>query len=213
MTCRSDFSEAVAAAAPPPSAASEANHRIANSLSLVAAQLRAERRELHDAEAVEALKRAETRLLAISDFHASLYRDGDEPVDFVARLTERLPVIREALGVECGLVVDGVGASAMTNDRAMRLMTVVSELILNATKHGRDGAGRIRVDLDVSRAPDGRLRIVLRDRGAGLPDGFCMTGNGGMGLRVVSTVVQQLGGTIEAETRDGARFTITVAEG
>ena len=55
------------------------------------------------------------------------------------------------------------------------------------------------------------LRLVVADDGPGLPDGFDMTEQTGLGMRLVLSLSSQLGATFEAANAgDGAQFTVRI---
>jgi two-component sensor histidine kinase len=86
-------------------------------------------------------------------------------------------------------------AGMLPADVATPLAVVLTELLQNAVDHGYpESGGDVVVDLD----NDGtRLRVVVTDEGAGLPEGFRLEDATGLGLSIVrSLVVSQLSGSI-----------------
>ena len=83
---------------------------------------------------------------------------------------------------------------------------ITNELVTNAAKHG---AGKIDVAF---RASAGINRLIVCDEGTGLDDGFDPhSATAGLGMRVITTLVKQLRGTLDAGPRadaDGACFTV-----
>jgi two-component sensor histidine kinase len=204
----------------------EAQHRLANALNLAMAFLRQERARLPDGPGRAALLRTEARLMAMARFHAFLAEHRTARlVDVVAYLSDALPVMGRGVGVTAALVPRGVSRAMMAGRRAIDLMVVVNELVLNAAKHARDGTGEVRVAVTLSRTADGMLRLEVRDQGVGLPDGFDLhadraaghagpdgIGDGGIGHLIATSFVGQIDGTISAHSDGGAVFVITFAE-
>ena len=68
-----------------------------------------------------------------------------------------------------------------------------------------DAAWHVRIEL---RARDGAIQLTVRDRGPGLPAGFTLSGHPSLGLQLVTTLVRQLRGKVQARSDGGALFQI-----
>jgi two-component sensor histidine kinase len=96
----------------------------------------------------------------------------------------------------------------LTIDRAIPCGLLINELITNALKHAfaGDRSGTVRVSL----ARDGdQLRLEVRDNGVGLPASWDAYKVRSMGLQLVVTLTEQLGGTLAVDGRAGSSFQIT----
>ena len=104
----------------------------------------------------------------------------------------------------------------LPGDMAMPLAVVLTELAQNAIDAARsapvvDGgvdAGAVRVRLDATATT---VTVVVEDDGPGVPDGFSLDRDAGLGLTIVRTfVVNDLSGsiTIAAAQRDAPRGTV-----
>jgi two-component sensor histidine kinase len=189
----------------------EADHRVANSLNLAATMLRMQRERTADCAARSAILSAETRIVSIARFHAYLHRrEPQGRVDLADFLRETLPDIGKALGLHSLLAVNASVAFDVPERVARQLMIVLNELALNARKHGYGGreGGCISVELDAD--GDKLLKIKLCDSGSGLPDGFNPEKADGLGLRIVTALVHELGGALSCHTDGGAHFTISI---
>ncbi|WP_296582001.1 histidine kinase dimerization/phosphoacceptor domain -containing protein [Xanthobacter sp.] len=186
----------------------EADHRVKNSLQLVASMLGLQARRLSDVSAAKALEDAQQRIGGIAAVHEQLYRCSDtdlvEVGDFVeglcAALAANRPANVDALRVQAEKLT-------LESSQAMNLGLLLSELVTNAFKHAyADGThGDVRVVLT---ADDRWVSLVVSDDGAGVPPGFNPDGAAGLGMRLVRAVLSQFGGTIAAKTGAGASFTI-----
>ncbi|MBJ3786719.1 histidine kinase dimerization/phosphoacceptor domain -containing protein [Devosia sediminis] len=184
----------------------EVNHRVQNSLSLVAAFLRMQGRTAGP-EAREQLEAAEQRLMAVGLVHRRLYQDDSvRVVDLSRYLTELVAELQTSLddGWSDTLETD-LAPVLISTDRAVRVGLVVNELITNATKYAYDGRpGPLHIRLDQFRDS---LRLVVSDRGKGPA---AETQGTGFGSRMLASLVQTLSGTIEREdNRPGLKVSLT----
>jgi two-component sensor histidine kinase len=82
-------------------------------------------------------------------------------------------------------------------DRAISAALVVNELIANAAKHAYRGKQGGNVQIRISGVGKDNVSISVRDEGTGMPQDFDLARPTGLGMRIVTSFVTQLGGTIE----------------
>jgi two-component sensor histidine kinase len=185
----------------------EADHRIKNSLQIVASLVRrGARGEASSAES--AANAVAVRIDEIAHLHDLLQLSSDGDVVDLGALLQRvrqsieLVVAVEPRRIEVLLDAGSIKAPAAF---ARPVMMSVSELVMNAIRHAfPDGrCGTIRV---TAAEVAGSLCVVVADDGVGLPpepaDGP------GFGIKLVRAMAAQIGGTLVAENDRGARFTL-----
>jgi two-component sensor histidine kinase/PAS domain-containing protein len=187
----------------------ELNHRVKNNLAAVSAMLAMQARVADNAAVREHLQKAVDRIETIGDVHASLYHaSSTDEVEFGAyleQLCERLATtVVDSERVRLEIDADAVMAPL---DEAVALGLIVNELVTNAAKHAYPppAAGVIRVELRDT--PKG-LRLSVRDEGVGLPQS---DQPGGIGMRLVRSLVQQRSGELEVRGVAGAEFVVHLA--
>ena len=187
----------------------EVDHRVKNSLGLVSSMLNLKARSAHDENVATALKDAAMRVRTIASVHDRLYRAaGNVPVDdYIASLVADIQL---SLGGAVTFRFDGLGQDLkMAPDVSLAIGLIVAELTGNALRHGDLGDdGSVAVMLAV--VNDTLMRLTVADSGCGLPADFDVT-RGGMGMTVVQSMVQKIGGTLFAGRAPdgGARFDVT----
>ncbi|WP_414833578.1 ATP-binding protein [Afifella sp. YEN Y35] len=181
----------------------ELEHRTKNILAITVGLLRHQMREMNEPAAQEAIETASARVAAMGNLHG-LEKDGT---------SDRLDTVVASV---CRTLVDpdprfqldlDLDPAVIKPQRAATAALVVSELVINALKHGlaRRKTGTIAVRL--KEAGDNRLRLSVSDDGAPLnrdPD----QKEGGAGLNLLDQLANQIGGSMSVEA-EPKRFTLT----
>jgi two-component sensor histidine kinase len=179
----------------------EVNHRVTNSLSIVAALTNLQRTTVTDSAALRALDEMQARILAIAGVHRRLYTSHDvQTVDmqpYLEGLVEELRASMLAWGSDHDIQLSAEPVSVST-DKAVSLGIIVTELVTNAYKYAYAGGGR--GDIRVKIARDGQ-QVFLRveDDGVGLPPTSERPAGTGLGTRVIKSMSVRLGGELVYE--------------
>jgi two-component sensor histidine kinase len=98
-------------------------------------------------------------------------------------------------------------------DTAIPCGLIINELLTNSLKYAfPDGRrGEIRVSLKRENG-DGLYRLVVADNGVGLPASIEPRKTTTLGLQLVTTLVDQLNGSIEIQRGNGTEFIVTFPE-
>lgn len=175
----------------------EVNHRVGNSLQLIAALLQLQSTAAAAPEIRDALSEARNRVIAVAQVHRRLYASGQvHTVGVDQYLGSLVSDIRLAGHGERSAAMISVDAEAIEiePDRAVALGVVVTELILNAQKYaypGGSGPVRVRFGCREGRFCD----LVVEDDGVGF-DGTGAPRSTGLGRRIVAAMAAKLGGEI-----------------
>ena len=186
----------------------EIHHRVKNNLQTVAALLRLQARRIASPEARGALTDAMKRVAAIAVVHEILSQDFDSAVKFddVADRLLRMVVDVAATGGTVRMVREG-SFGYVPADVATSLSLVLTELCQNAIEHGLGiHSGQVTV-----RAHQERTDLVVQvlNEGRPLPSDFTLGSSTSLGLSIVSTLVDDLGGEFRLES-SGKGTTATV---
>jgi PAS domain S-box-containing protein len=189
----------------------ELNHRVKNNLMLVAGVLQMQARGAAPAARDQLLK-AVDRVHSIAQVHAALYHGSQRhEVDFGAYLQDLCASLSQSLISDDRVTLQVETEPAILSiDTAIPLGMVVNELVTNAVKYAypKPASGLIAVRL--GRRP-GALVLAVGDNGQGLP-GDIEGRSGSLGMKLINSLVSQVGGNLKISHHPGATFEITLPD-
>jgi two-component sensor histidine kinase len=185
----------------------EVNHRVNNSLQIVASMLRLQSSVSQSEDVRHELLEAGSRIAAVARAHQRLYSgDQIEALDLGAYLRQVCADIASAMP-GCDIDVGAEEVVVIRTDRAVPAVLIVNELITNAAKYAYT-EGNCRVWVTLSRSSEQSVAISVRDEGAGLPSEFDLK-SGRLGMRLVNSFAQQLQGDLQILRKDpGTEFVL-----
>ena len=189
----------------------EVNHRVNNSLSIVASMLHLHSSVAESKDVQHELREASSRIAAIARAHQRLYKsDRIDTLDLGAYLTEVCNDLDESMP-GCEVKVSAEEGIEIRTDRAIPAILLVNELITNAAKYAYP-AGNCRVWVALSRSASGDAVVIsVRDEGVGLPASFDIKSGRRLGMRLVDSFSRQLQGDLQVLRRTpGTEFVLTI---
>ena len=172
----------------------EVNHRVANSLQLVAALVGMQMRSVADAAAKDALRETQSRIDAISLIHKSLYTSGDVTSvalnDYLGAMLRNLETAMKKDG-HTAILKCYLEPVSLRTDASVSLGVAVQELVTNAFKYAYpdDKPGEVRVRL--KRLDDGKAELTVEDDGVGIAPKPASSGTG-LGSKIIRTMASAL---------------------
>lgn len=190
----------------------EVNHRVANSLAMVAALVGLQANAVEDQEAKRALSETQARIQAIAGVHRHLYTSEDtrwvQIADYLNGLIGELETTMQSQNRTASIQVK-VESFHLPTDKVASLGVIVTELVTNALKYAyvnRD-PGEVRIFLN--REGD-QIRLVVEDDGVGWA-GVGVPQGTGLGSRIVKAMAHSLDAQIAYGEGPGTRVLFTFA--
>jgi two-component sensor histidine kinase len=193
----------------------ELQHRVANSLQIIASIILMKARTVQSEETRLHLQDAHSRVMSIAavqeHLHASAASGPVEITPYLSKLCETLATSMIGDIRPISLTACGDGGSA-TSRQAECLGLIVTELVMNALKHAfpdDKSDGRITVEYEAA-GTDWKLSVT--DNGIGKPDGVFAQAKTGLGTSIVKALAQQLGAQVETLAgAEGTNVSVTRA--
>ncbi len=188
----------------------EIHHRVKNNLQLITSLLSLQGASLPGGPTGDAIRdallEASGRVGAMADVHELVYLSKDfSGIEFgaymesIARnLVDGSPTQSLSLRLE-------LGEARMPLELAIPCGLIVNEAISNLLKYAYPvdwkGERLVSLGLELNRA--GNIRIIISDRGVGLPAGLSWTAVGGLGFKIMRILTEQVDGRLNVSSEGG----------
>ncbi|MDD1685878.1 histidine kinase dimerization/phosphoacceptor domain -containing protein [Methanoregula sp.] len=187
----------------------EVHHRVKNNLQIITSLLNMQIRKTTDTKTIEALKDSQNRVRSMALVHEHLYKGKDSAhIDLGNYIHSLGTVIFSSYeegnrGVRFDLDIHDIYVDTNT---AIPLGLISNELITNSLKYafGEKKDGK----LSITAAEDpAALTFVVADNGIGMAPEITLENQTTLGLQLVSTLTNQLNGTVAIDRTGGTKFT------
>ncbi len=186
----------------------EVNHRVGNSLQIIASLLHLQASSAAEDDVKAALTNAMGRVAAVAQVHRRLYTSHDLKSVLLNQYLDALleDLRRSAEGNRMSRLTLQCEPIEIDPDRAVAIGIIVNELVMNAVKYAYpDGAGPIHVDLT---GRGGELELCIADDGVGL-NAKADPRSTGMGQRIVTAMAAKLAASVERDpAHSGTRIVL-----
>lgn len=189
----------------------EIHHRVKNNLQIVASMLQLQLGYIEDKRARMLFQESQRRVESMSLIHEKLYRTEDlariDFGDYVDGLVNNLVALNTGGSKRVGIesAIEGI---LLDVNNAIPCGLIINELVTNALRHafpeGRSG----KIDISMNRDDAGKVALVVGDNGIGFPEDTDFRNTRSLGMQLVISLVNQLGGMIELDRTEGTSFRI-----
>ena len=189
----------------------EIHHRVKNNLQIISSLLKMQSAQIKDPEAYELFRESQDRIRSIALVHEKLYQSDDlSEIDYEAYIKKLTDHLLRSYGASLkGIRVD-ISAKGVYMDvnTAIPCSLIINELVSNALKHAfaPDSGGKITIRATYE--AESGYRLDISDDGRGFPEGMDHVKSASLGLQLVSTLVDQLKGSMELIKGNGTSFRI-----
>jgi PAS domain S-box-containing protein len=188
----------------------EIHHRVKNNMQVISSLLSLQAKMVKDPSGRELLRESQNRVMSIALVHEKLYQSRSlariEFSEYIRKVAENL---FQSYGVpkdKIRLVINAQNIFLSIN-KAIPLGLILNELFSNALKYAfpHKRSGSITVDFS---SGGGKYILTFRDDGVGLPEGIDLDNTSTLGLQLVSSLAQQIQGTVTLDRGGGTGFRI-----
>ena len=193
----------------------EIHHRVKNNLQIISSLLNLQADYIKEEWALNMFKESRDRVRSMALIHEKLYQSKDLAwIDFGEYIGNLTSYLFQSYGVNGETIVlkNNAKGILLNIDTAIPCGLIVNELVSNSLKHAFSEGEESEIFIDFDLNADHGFALKVGDNGIGLPKGLDFRKTQSLGLQLVTTLVDQLEGTIALEDNDGTTFRITFTE-
>lgn len=188
----------------------EVYHRVKNNMQVISSLLNIESQSVTEPAAAELLRETQNRVRIMQLIHEKLYKSQDlSKIDFshyIRDLTDQLrrayPVSKK---VELKIKSEGINLGV---DKAIPCGLIINELVSNAYKYAFNDSRKGEIYIELTSKKPGKYLLIVKDNGVGFPGDINIHETESLGMMLVTTLTDQLEGTLELDHSKGTKFTI-----
>ncbi|HPJ39456.1 MAG TPA: histidine kinase dimerization/phosphoacceptor domain -containing protein, partial [Spirochaetota bacterium] len=189
----------------------EIHHRVKNNLQIVSSLLSLQISRITEPSVISALEESKNRVRAMAIIHEILYNsDKIGELNFskyTASLLNNLIATFNRGQVKVSTDIDDI---ALGLNDAIPCGLIINELVTNSLKHAFEHVDDPAISVSMKNGgPDKSIMLTVQDNGKGIPESFNPEDPDTLGMRLVFSLAQQIGGEVSYSFTEGTRFTIT----
>ena len=193
----------------------EVHHRVKNNLQLISSLLYLQSRKVADSRVREMYRESQNHIRSMALVHERLYQSSSlARIDFAQYVHGLAVDLFHSYAIDPNrikLKLD-LEDTTLDIDTAIHCGLVVNELVSNALKHAFPGKRDGEVRLTLCSDGEGHHCLEIGDDGIGLPPGLEGPDTESLGLQLVDTIVEQIGGQFTVQRDPGTMYRITFGE-
>ncbi len=193
----------------------EIHHRVKNNMQVISSLLSLQAGHIKDAGALEVFTESRNRVRSMALVHEKLYQTQDlskiDFQDYLKALTSGLVSSFMGRGslVKISSAVDEIMLGV---DAAVPCGLIVNELVTNCFKYAFPAGQPGEIRISMKRAVDAQLQLSVSDNGVGFPHDVDFRNTESLGMQLVTTLADQLEGSVAMRNGCGTTFEITFPE-
>lgn len=194
----------------------EIHHRVKNNMQVISSILKLQSAYVKDKKTIELLDECRNRIASMAFIHATLYMTKDFTninfSDYVTNIAGNLHQSYVSSDKKIILKLD-VPKVNLHIDDAIPCGLIINELLTNSFKYGfaKKKKGSVGISVKVKKE---NIILAIWDNGAGFPSKVDYKNTESLGLQLVNSLTEQLGGKIKLESRpgEGTKFIIAFSK-
>lgn len=193
----------------------EIHHRVKNNLQIVMSLMNIQSNYLENSAALEAIKESQSRMNSMLLIHQKLYQsDSFVSIGMNKYIHDLVNYLIESFGYNKKIdKIINVTNVELAISQAVPIGLILNEAVTNSIKYAfRKDDSKVIIKVSLQRKSDGQWKLVTADNGIGLPDDFNFKKPGTVGITLIETLTEQIGGKLHFNSEHGLEISITFAK-
>ena len=192
----------------------EIHHRVKNNLMIISSLLNLQSRYIKDEESKNIFKESQNRARSMALIHERLYQSTDlKRIDFGDYIHTLSNDLYRTYVIDTSLITLNIDVDDIILDinTSIPLGLIVNELVTNSLKHAfpHGESGEINIKFH---SQNDKYILEVKDDGIGFPKDINYKKTDSLGLRLVTSLTEQIEGEIEFNKTSGTSFKIIFKE-
>jgi PAS domain S-box-containing protein len=189
----------------------EIHHRVKNNLQVISSLLNLQSGYIEDKKSLEIFRESQTRVRSMALIHEKLYQSKDlNKIEFSEYIESLIKDLFKSYNVDSERIrlkskLEGIYFEI---DTAILCGLIINELVSNSLKHAFPLNRKGEVFIGLNKNDKNKYTLILKDDGIGFPSTVDFRKTESLGLQLVTTLTEQLGGTIELNNNGYTEFKI-----
>ncbi len=191
----------------------EIHHRVKNNMQIISSILSLQSGLIKNRHTLKVFADSQNRIRSMALVHEKLYESKDlARIDFAEYVRSMTGYLLSLHGIGNGIRfrID-IKDILLDVNAAIPCGLIINELVSNSLKHAFPKGRKGQIYIGLRSAEAGKLTLTVKDDGVGLPKGLDFKKTKSLGMQLIIMLTEQLGGSIEVDTKKGATFKITFA--
>jgi len=188
----------------------EIHHRVKNNLQIISSLLNLQSGYIKDKDSIAIFKESQNRIRSMAIIHEKLYQSKDmSQIDFSEYVSELVSNLFSSYSLNSALIIlhQNINNILLEIDLAINLGLIINEIVSNAFKHAFPSGSKGNLYISLKKNEQ-KYELIIEDDGIGFSSEIDFRTTESLGLQLIITLVEQIGGEIFLFREKGTKFVI-----
>jgi len=189
----------------------EVHHRVKNNMQVIISLLNLQASTIDDTKIHELYRESQNRIKSMALIHEKLYQSKDlSHVDFSEYVNSLTSYLSHSYlsGGKTIEISTKTQKTPLEYDTVISLGLIINELVSNSMKYAFNGQKHGKIEISLKKEKDNLLHLYVSDNGIGFPEQIDFRNTKSLGLQLVCSLAEQIGGNVSMCNKKGTKFHI-----